>query len=123
MSIQSLNGAIGSTPPPAQTRSNPAPVADAVVKLPEAPVQQSAPKAPQQAPEHAIAQALEKLKAALPSRASALQFSVDDTSGDTIVRVVDSETGDVIRQIPSKELLEIARAIDKMQGMLLKQKA
>jgi flagellar protein FlaG len=36
---------------------------------------------------------------------------------------VDSETGEVIRQIPSKELLEIAHAIDKMQGMLLKQKA
>lgn len=122
MSIQSLNGAVGSTPPPAQTRSNPAPVADAVVKLPEAPVQQSAPKEPQPAPEQ-IAQALEKLKTAMPAKANALQFSVDDSSGDTIVRVVDSETGDVIRQIPSKELLEIAHAIDKMQGMLLKQKA
>jgi uncharacterized FlaG/YvyC family protein len=29
----------------------------------------------------------------------------------------------LIRQIPSKELLEIAQAIDQMQGMLLKQKA
>jgi uncharacterized FlaG/YvyC family protein len=29
----------------------------------------------------------------------------------------------MIRQIPSKELLEIARSLDKMQGMLLQQKA
>lgn len=121
MSIQSLNGAVGNSPQPAQARSNPAPVPDAVVKLPDAPVQSVKPN-PKPAPEQ-LQQALETLKQAMPTKASALQFSLDESSGQTIARVVDSETGEVIRQIPSKELLEIAHAIDKMQGMLLRQKA
>ena len=120
MGIQSLNGAIGSSPQPAQTRSDPAPVPVAAVKLPEAPVQSVQRAKPAQ---EELRHALETLKQAVPMRASALQFSLDESSGQTIARVVDSETGEVIRQIPSKELLEIAQAIDKMQGMLLKQKA
>jgi flagellar protein FlaG len=54
---------------------------------------------------------------------NSLQFSIDDDTGKTIVRVSDAETGEMIRQIPSKELLEIARSLDKLQGLLLKQKA
>lgn len=55
-----------------------------------------------------------------------LQFSVDRDTNKTIVRMVDAETGEVIRQIPPKEVLAIARAIDQylsQQGLLLKQKA
>lgn len=120
MSIQSLNGAVGNSPQPAQVRSNPAPVPDAV-KLPEAPVQ-SVQANPKPTPEH-LQKALEALKQAIPIKSSALQFSLDEVSGQIIARVTDSDTGEVIRQIPSKELLEIAHAIDKMQGMLLRQKA
>lgn len=119
MSIQSLNGYPGNSPQPAPARSNPGPAAEVAVKLPEAPVQQTAPPAPQKQ----VEQALERIKAAMPAKANALTFSLDDQTGDTIVRIVDSETGDIIRQIPSKELLEIAKALDKMQGMLLKQSA
>jgi len=119
MSIQSLNGYAGSLPQqPATTRSDPAPVADAAPRLPAQPVQQAAPSDPQQ-----IQQAVEKIQMALSSKASALQFSLDDQTGKTVVRVVDRETGELIRQIPSEELMEIARALDKMQGMLLKQSA
>jgi flagellar protein FlaG len=119
MSIQSLNGSPGSTPQPAQTRGSPAPAAEPTVKLPAAPVKQSAAPLPQK---H-VEQAIERLKAAMPAKASALTFSLDDKTGSTIVRIVDSETGDLIRQIPSKELVEIAHALDKAQGKLLNQKA
>jgi flagellar protein FlaG len=37
--------------------------------------------------------------------------------------VVDAVTHEVVRQIPGEEILAIARAIDRMQGLLLKQKA
>ena len=40
-----------------------------------------------------------------------LQFSVDQDSGRSIVRVVDSETGELIRQIPAEEVLAVARAL------------
>lgn len=120
MSIQALNGAAGNSPQPAQMRSNPPPVPAADVKLTSALVQ-SAP--PQQKPaREQLQKALEALKQAVSAKSSSLQFSLDESSGQTIARVVDGETGELIRQIPSKELLEIAHAIDKMQGMLLKQK-
>jgi len=39
----------------------------------------------------------------------ALQFEVDDVTGDTVIKVMDSATDEVIRQIPSEELLALAR--------------
>ncbi len=39
----------------------------------------------------------------------ALQFEVDDVTGDTVIKVMDSVTDEVIRQIPSEELLALAR--------------
>lgn len=53
---------------------------------------------------------------------SALQFSVDEDSGKTIVKVIDIATNDVIRQMPSKEMLAIAKALDSIKGLLVQQK-
>src|SRR4051794_20552509 len=54
---------------------------------------------------------------------SELDFSVDESTGRTIVRVVDKETGSVIRQMPAPELLEIAKALDKLKGILVRNSA
>lgn len=53
-----------------------------------------------------------------------LQFSVDNDTNRTVVKMVDTETGELIRQFPSEETLAISREIDRFQqGLLLKQKA
>jgi flagellar protein FlaG len=52
-----------------------------------------------------------------------LQFSVDDTSGDTVIKVIDSETEEVVRQIPSEEILEARHAAEKYRGVLIETKA
>ena len=52
-----------------------------------------------------------------------LEFSLDEETGKTIVKVVDSTTKELIRQIPSEEMLDIARALDRLQGLLVRQKA
>lgn len=54
---------------------------------------------------------------------NSLQFSLDDDTGKTVVKVVDIATNDIIRQFPSEEMLSIAKAIDKMKGLLVHQKA
>jgi len=54
---------------------------------------------------------------------NSLQFNIDDDTGKTVVKVVDMATKEVIRQFPSEEMLSIAKAIDKMQGLLIQQKA
>ena len=38
-----------------------------------------------------------------------LQFTLDEESGRTIIRVIDAETDEVIRQIPPEEILALAR--------------
>jgi flagellar protein FlaG len=52
-----------------------------------------------------------------------IQFNLDEDTGKTIVKVIDLATKDVIRQFPSEEMLSIAKAIDKMKGLLVQQKA
>lgn len=59
----------------------------------------------------------------LRSIASGLEFSVDESSGRVLVRVRDKETNELIRQIPSEEMLAIRDALDRLQGLLLRQKA
>lgn len=51
-----------------------------------------------------------------------LLFSVDDDSGETIIKVTDMETDDVIRQIPSEEVLQLQQYIKDASGILFKAK-
>ncbi|MCW9023764.1 MAG: flagellar protein FlaG [Gammaproteobacteria bacterium] len=45
-----------------------------------------------------------------------MDFSVDDETGRFVVKVIDSQTNEVIRQIPSEEMLSIARhLVDYME--------
>lgn len=52
-----------------------------------------------------------------------LVFTMDEDSGKTVVKVVDSTTQELLRQIPSEEALQIARSLDKMRGLLIHEKA
>ena len=48
-----------------------------------------------------------------------LQFSVDEASGQTVVRVTDRETGDLIRQIPNEVFLTLAEQARKNEAIQL----
>jgi flagellar protein FlaG len=52
-----------------------------------------------------------------------LQFSIDKDTDKVVVKLVDISTKEVVKQIPSEEMLAIARALDKLQGLLVKDKA
>lgn len=96
-------------------RSSPPPAAPPAESTP-APVSVPAPAQVQQA-----AQMIGK---AIQTFSRNLEFSVDEAAvGKTVVKVVDRETGDMIRQIPAEEALAIARALDRLQGLLIKQRA
>jgi flagellar protein FlaG len=70
-----------------------------------------------------VKQRVEELNAAMKQHASSILFSIDEDSGRTIVKVVDTDTDTVLRQYPSKELLAISKQIDKFQGMFIKTQA
>jgi flagellar protein FlaG len=70
-----------------------------------------------------LKQAIEAANSALKQVSNDLEFAVDTSSGRTVLRVIDASTKQVIRQFPSEEILAITRAIDRFQGLLLKEKA
>jgi flagellar protein FlaG len=54
-----------------------------------------------------------------------LNFSVDEELGETVVRVIDENTGDIIRQIPSEDMLTLAKSLAEIKerstkGLLFK---
>lgn len=52
-----------------------------------------------------------------------LRFSVDDTTGRTVVKVIDAETDQMVRQIPADEILAIAENLQELQGVLFRGEA
>lgn len=67
--------------------------------------------------------AVESVSETVKSFNNSLRFSIDDTTGQTVVKVIDIDTKEVIKQIPSKEMLALAKALDQITGLLVKQKA
>lgn len=51
-----------------------------------------------------------------------LDFSIDESTNQLVVKVIDVGTKEVIRQIPSEEMLAIAAALDKVQGLFVQNK-
>ena len=64
-------------------------------------------------------QAIAAANRATKSLNNSVQLSLDSQSGKAIVRVIDTETGQVIRQIPTEEVIELRRALDRVAGMLI----
>ncbi len=52
-----------------------------------------------------------------------LRFERSETDGKIVVQVKDQKTGSVIRQFPSEEMLQIAKDMEKMTGLLFKDSA
>ena len=94
------------------------------VKAPAAVMTASAVQQPNAAAaESQVGQALQSINKALQKLSPNLEFTVDADSNRTIVKVMDTQTQEVIRQMPSVEAIEISKAMDKLQGLLVRQKA
>jgi flagellar protein FlaG len=74
---------------------------------------------PPQRDDISVREAIVVANKAMQSLSNSLEFSLDPESGKTTIRVIDKETRQVIRQFPSEEMKAIARALDRMQGLLL----
>jgi flagellar protein FlaG len=70
-----------------------------------------------------IEDAVKRISDFVAPNQSALSFSIDNASGSQVVTITDSQSNEVIRQFPSKEAIAIALALDKLQGLLIKDKA
>lgn len=94
-------------------------VAPVAAQVPEAQDKRAAPP-PDKA---AVQEAMNKTAEFVQTFNSNLQFSLDDATGITVIKVVDQTTHELIRQIPNEEMLEIAKALDRISGLLVRNKA
>ena len=70
-----------------------------------------------------LSEKVEEMNAKLQQMQRGLRFSVDDSSGRIIVKVIDLDTDEIIRQIPSEEMLSIMRQIGDSQSMIFNDEA
>lgn len=59
----------------------------------------------------------------LQLRAVSVRFQIDPGYKDVILKVVDQQDGKVVLQIPSEEVVRIAKVMDQMKGVLLEKTA
>lgn len=60
-----------------------------------------------------VEQAVTQVNDHLQSQHRELLFSVDKSTGGTLIKVVDQKTGQVLRQIPPEYMVQLAQALQK----------
>lgn len=84
----------------------------------------TAPEGAVQAPTPVqVQQAVHEVNATLESQAVGLQFEIDKDTDMVIVRVIEKESGEVIRQIPTEEVVRIAKVLGRTSGALVSHNA
>ncbi|WP_017444745.1 flagellar protein FlaG [Gayadomonas joobiniege] len=63
-----------------------------------------------------VTQAVSKVSEFLQVQNRQLNFTLDDESEKLVITVTDKETGEMIRQIPSEEMLELAKRIEQLRS-------
>jgi len=64
-------------------------------------------------------EAFSQINEAMQAWATGMRFELDEETQQMVVSVIDTESGEVLRQIPSDEVLHIAKMIAQFQGKLI----
>jgi uncharacterized FlaG/YvyC family protein len=67
-------------------------------------------------------QAVDSVNNAVQAVNNNVEFSVDESTGIDVVKVVEKDSKKVIRQLPVDAVLNFARGLDPLQGLLIKRK-
>ena len=87
-------------------------------------VQESEKREQRQFSDEELADFVEEIESSVQNVQRDLRFAVDKNSGDTIIKVIDSQTDEIIRQIPSEEIIEMRQRIQSFtSGSLIDGKA
>ena len=108
-------------PPSAQPKSNVVELNQAQPK-PEDVVSANQPETDRATKSEKMEQTASRLNEIAQTIKRDLRFSVDDNSGDVVIKVVDRETDEVIRQIPEEHVLAIRENIESLKGILFSAK-
>lgn len=70
-----------------------------------------------------IKKAVEDINQSMKQLSRGLEFTIDDDTKLSVVKVIDSQTKEIIRQFPSQETLQIAKSLDTVLGKIIKDQA
>ncbi len=124
-----IQSSVGSSAPPGATpggsgvvvvSSSASVVPAAIAQMPP-----ESPASPNLVPDSvSVHAAVRSINRSLEQSGTSMQFTVDPSTKENVVKVTDTKTGEVIAQYPSKVTLAIAAAIDQEinRGTLLDQK-
>ena len=126
MLIQNMQGLVPAAAPAPTGRAAPwRPASEllAVGMRPLVEIKAQVDPAAAQPPAEEVRAAVTQANGAMAALSASLMFEVDAETHTTVVKVVDTSDNRVLRQIPSQEMLEIAQALDRLQGMLVRDQA
>lgn len=120
----SFNAAVAAT-----TAASIAPVAPAAPTQQARPAAAAPPLAPSSADaaeavtkvaqEQAARDAVAALNQRLEPMNTSVRFELDNSTGKTVITMLDTENNNVVRQFPSEDTLAMIRALDHQQGVLI----
>lgn len=129
--MSTINGNIAVANPSALQTNNPTSQqmasvrsdAEVVAKVAATVIKPSGVDVTSQPAREVVAKAAADLQNFVQSMGRNLNFSVDETTGYHVVRVINPNTGELVRQLPSEELLKVARDFQRLNNALVSQKA
>lgn len=104
------------------------PVADTAVEKPREVVPAVVETASQdskkdaQTEQEKLKMAVQEIEKFVQSVKRNLEFSIDEPSGQVVVKVIASDSGEVVRQIPNEEVLRLANSLNDASSLLFSAK-
>lgn len=74
---------------------------------------------PSEAESYLIEKAVDKVNEVLKKQGHEIQFQIDKATGFSVVQVRDPKTNEIIQQIPSEQMLELAKTLGQEPGQLM----
>ncbi|PUA46399.1 flagellar biosynthesis protein FlaG [Pseudomonas protegens] len=75
-----------------------------------------------QAEQDKLKMAVQEIEKFVQSVKRNLEFSIDEPSGQVVVKVIASDSGEVVRQIPNEEVLRLANSLNDASSLLFSAK-
>lgn len=66
----------------------------------------------------ALDQAVQAIQAFVKAAERQLEFSIDDSTGQVVVKVIARQSGEIIRQLPSEAALKLAQNLNDVSSLL-----
>jgi flagellar protein FlaG len=70
-----------------------------------------------------VEQATARVKELLRGTTSRLEIEIDPDLHKVVIKILNGESGEIIRQIPSQELLDLAKHLEEPKGLLVRERA